>query len=582
MADPQSLLTGAVSRAMEAALGPEAAGADPVIRPAANARFGDFQANFAMALAKQLDRAPRDIARAVVDQLDLGGVCSNVELAGPGFVNLTLDDGWLAAQTGLLLDEDRLGVPPAPRPERVVVDYSAPNVAKEMHVGHLRTTVIGDALCRILAWLGHHVIPQNHIGDWGTPFGMLIEHLIDEGADAAVHDLRVGDLNVFYQQARTKFDGDPAFAERARARVVLLQSGDAETERLWRLLVEESTRHFNAVYRRLGVLLTDADLKGESSYNHDLTSVAAELEKDGLASVDDGALCVFPPGFTGRDGNPQPLIVRKSDGGFGYAATDLAALQHRTTELDADRIIYVVGAPQAHHLAMVFEVGRMAGWLSEGKARAEHVAFGSVLGTDGRMLRTRSGENPKLIDLLEEAVQRAAAIVEAKNPALPADLKAEVAEAIGIGSVKYADLSTYRIKDYVFDWDRMLSFDGNTAAYLIYAYVRVRSIFRRGGIDVPADPGAVVIVAPEERDLALALLRFDPVVHSVAETLEPHRLCNYLFDLAQAYTAFFEACPVLRAPTPELQASRLVLCELTARTIATGLGLLGIPTVEQM
>ena len=582
MADPQTLLASAVARAMEAAFGPGVSGVDPTIRPTNNPAFGDFQANFAMVLGKRLDRPPRELAEAVVAELDLGAVCERVEVAGPGFVNLTLDDGWLGAATGLLLADDRLDVSPDPSPQRVIVDYSAPNVAKEMHVGHLRSTIIGDALCRVLGWLGHTVIRQNHIGDWGTPFGMLIEHLVDIGVDGAAPELSVADLNAFYQDARAKFDRDPDFAERARRRVVLLQAGDAETLALWRALVEESKRHFNAVYRRLGVLLTDADLAPESLYNDRLPAVAEELESSGLAVIDDGALCVFPPGFTGRDGNPQPLIVRYSTGGYGYAATDLAALRYRTADLQGQRVIYVVGAPQAQHLAMVFAVGRMAGWLADGKASAEHVSFGSVLGVDGRMLRTRAGDTTKLIDLLDEAVERAAAVVAEKNPDLPADVRNDVAHAVGIGSVKYADLSTDRIRDYTFDWDRMLSFDGNTAVYLLYAYVRVRGIFRKAEQTSRVGPGDVLVTEGEERTLALALLRFESVVRSVAESLEPHRLCNYLFDLAQAYTAFVEACPVLRAPSPALRQSRLALCELTARTLQTGLGLLGITTVEQM
>ena len=582
MADPQTLLASAVARAMEAAFGPGVSGVDPTIRPTNNPAFGDFQANFAMVLGKRLDRPPRELAEAVVAELDLGAVCERVEVAGPGFVNLTLDDGWLGAATGLLLADDRLDVSPDPSPQRVIVDYSAPNVAKEMHVGHLRSTIIGDALCRVLGWLGHTVIRQNHIGDWGTPFGMLIEHLVDIGVDGAAPELSVADLNAFYQDARAKFDRDPDFAERARRRVVLLQAGDAETLALWRALVDESKRHFNAVYRRLGVLLTDADLAPESLYNDRLPAVAEELESSGLAVIDDGALCVFPPGFTGRDGNPQPLIVRYSTGGYGYAATDLAALRYRTADLQGQRVIYVVGAPQAQHLAMVFAVGRMAGWLADGKASAEHVSFGSVLGVDGRMLRTRAGDTTKLIDLLDEAVERAAAVVAEKNPDLPADVRNDVAHAVGIGSVKYADLSTDRIRDYTFDWDRMLSFDGNTAVYLLYAYVRVRGIFRKAEQTSRVGPGDVLVTEGEERTLALALLRFESVVRSVAESLEPHRLCNYLFDLAQAYTAFFEACPVLRAPSPALRQSRLALCELTARTLQTGLGLLGITTVEQM
>jgi arginyl-tRNA synthetase len=583
MADPQRMLSGAVSRAIVAAFGPGVEGTDPVIRPAANAAFGDFQANFAMRLGKELGRPPRDVAVAVVNELDLGGICERVEVAGPGFVNLTLDDGWLAASVDAVLADDRLDVAPSPAPERVVVDYSAPNVAKEMHVGHLRSTVIGDALCRTLGWLGHTVVRQNHIGDWGTPFGMLIEHLLDIGAEEGAHELSVGDLSRFYQAARAKFDTDPSFVERSRQRVVLLQAGDPATLSLWRLLVEESKRYFNVVYTRLGVLLTDADLAPESMYNDRLPTVASELEQAGLAVIDDGALCVFPPGFTGRDDAPLPLIVRYSTGGYGYAATDLAALEYRTAVLAGQRVVYVVGAPQSQHLAMVFTTAELAGWLGEGKARAEHVSFGSVLGADGRMLRTRSGEPVRLVDLLDEAVERATAIVAEKNPSLPPAQRDEVARAVGIGSVKYADLSTDRARDYVFDWDRMLSFDGNTAAYLLYAYVRVRGIFRRAeGAEEHVGAGDVLVTEPEERALALALLRFDAVVESVAESLEPHRLCTYLFDLAQAYTAFFEACPVLRAPTEPLRRSRLALSELTARTLATGLGLLGIPVVEQM
>jgi len=583
MADPQRMLAQAVSGAIVAAFGAEYAGVDPVIRPTTKPGFGDFQANFAMPLGKRIGRAPRELADAVVNELDLGGVCERVEVAGPGFVNLTLDDGWLAACVDAVLADERLDVAAAPVPERVIVDYSAPNVAKEMHVGHLRTTVIGDALCRVLEWLGHTVVRQNHIGDWGTPFGMLIEHLIDIGAGDGADELSVGDLTDFYQAARVKFDADPAFVERSRQRVVLLQAGDAETLALWRLLVDESKRHFNAVYAQLGVLLTDADLAPESMYNDRLDAVAAELQQSGLAVIDDGALCVFPPGFTGREGDPLPLIVRYSTGGYGYAATDLAAMKYRTSTLAGQRLVYVVGAPQAQHLAMVFAVGAMAGWLGDGKARAEHVAFGSVLGKDGRMLRTRSGEPVRLIELLDEAVERATAIVAEKNPALPAGVRDEVARAVGIGSVKYADLSTDRTRDYVFDWDRMLSFDGNTAAYLLYAYVRVRGIFRKsGGAEDEVGAGDVLVTEREERALALALLRFDVVVESVADTLEPHRLCAYLFDLAQAYTAFFEACPVLRAPSEPVRRSRLALCELTARTLATGLGLLGITVVEQM
>jgi arginyl-tRNA synthetase len=572
VADPQTILAEAVGRAIDAAFGADASGADPVVRPAGSARFGDYQANFAMPLGKRLDRPPRAVAEAVVEILDLSGVCETVEVAGPGFVNLTLDRGWLGSQTSLLTADTRLGVG-MDEGERVVVDYSAPNAAKEMHVGHLRSTIIGDALCRVLGWLGHTVIRQNHLGDWGTPMGMLIEHMLDIGEETAANELSVGDLTDFYQRARVKFDSDPAFADRSRQRVVLLQSGDPETLRLWHILIDESKAYFAQVYSRLGVLLTDDDYAGESLYNDQLGPVCDELVSLGLAVIDDGALCVFPTGFVGRGGAPLPLIVRKSDGGFGYDATDLAALRYRTHELGGQRVIVLTDAGQSQHLAMIFEAGRMAGWLSTtgSSPRAEHVPFGLVLGPDGQKFKTRSGDSPKLIDLLDEAVARAATLTSDPN----------VAHAVGIGAVKYADLSTDRIKDYTFDWDRMMAFEGNTATYLQYAYVRVRSIFRKGAVeDGLAD--RVLIESAEERRLALTLLRFGSAVHAVAETLEPHRLCTYLFELAQAYTSFFEACPVLRAPSPSLRASRLVLCDLTARTLQTGLGLLGIETVEAM
>jgi arginyl-tRNA synthetase len=361
--------------------------------------------------------------------------------------------------------------------------------------------------------------------------------------------------------------------------VVTLQAGDPQTLRLWHVLVEQSKRYFNTVYDRLGVLLTDADLAGESMYNDRLADVVAELEADGLAVIDDGALCVFPPGFSGRDGSPLPLIIRKSDGGYGYATTDLAALRYRTKDLGGQRVLYLVDAGQHQHLSMVFAVGEEAGWLGPASV-AEHVAFGLVLGPDGRRLKSRSGESPKLVDLLDEAVERAAVVVAEKNPDLAPEIQGRVAEVVGIGSVKYADLSSDRIKDYVFDWDRMLSFDGNTAAYLINAYVRIRSIFRRAELE--PEVGAVLITTPEERALALALLRFDLVIASVVDRLEPHQLATYLFDLAQAFTAFYEACPVLRAPSPQLQLSRLTVCEITARTLAAGLELLGIETVDRM
>jgi arginyl-tRNA synthetase len=578
MADPVTTLQQRLEAAIVAALGPDFAGTDPLLRPSDRA---DYQANAAMAIGKQVGRPPRDIAGDIVAHAHLTGVCSEAEVAGPGFINLTLDDAYIVTEAADSWVDSRLGVPTTSSPQTVVIDYSHPNVAKEMHVGHLRSTIIGDALVRVLEFLGHAVIRHNHIGDWGTPFGMLIEHLLDIGEEEAANELSVGDLTTFYQEARKKFDSDLGFADRARKRVVTLQAGDEETLRLWRLLVEESARYFQSVYDRLGVTLSEADIVGESFYNRWLDEVAAELEERGIARIDDGALCAFPPGFTGREGDPLPLIVRKTDGGYGYQATDLAAVRYRVGDLGGNRLVYVVDAGQGQHLHMVFAVAREAGWM--GDASAEHATFGLVLGEDKKRFRTRSGDNVKLIDLLDEAVQRAAAVVAEKNPDLPADEQAGVARAIGIGALKYADLSNDRVKDYVFDWDRMLAFEGNTGPYLQYAHARIRSIFRRAEVTVGPDDVAVLrLTEKAERDLALQLLTFDQAVDATAEHLQPHRLCTYLFETAQAFTTFYEHCPVLRAESDDLRRSRLVLCDLTARVLKCGLDLLGIEAPDRM
>jgi len=577
MPDPKSELARRFRAAMAAAFGDELADTDPLIRPSS---FGDLQANVAMSLAKQLGRPPREVAAAIVERLDAGDLSERVEVSGPGFVNVTLRDDWIAGQAEKPAADERLGIALADPLETMVVDYSAPNVAKEMHVGHLRSTVIGDALARVLGFLGHRVIRQNHIGDWGAPFGMLIEHLVDIGAADAGADWSVGDLNLFYQQAREKFDSNPDFAERARRRVVALQTGEQATLALWRQLVDESMRHFRAIYERLGVLLTDDDIDAESRYNPVLPEVVAELEAKGLLEESRGALCVFPPGFTGRDGERLPLIVRNSLGGYNYVTTDLAAVRKRVREFDATRLVYVVGSPQALHFSMVFAASAMAGWLDEDH-RAEHAQFGSVLGADGKMLRTRSGDPIKLIDLLDEADQRAAKIVEDRGE-LDATTRSAVARAVAMGALKYFDLSFQRERDYVFDWDRMLSFDGNTGPYLQYAVTRIHSIFRRAGVDPAAAATARIVLAePAERALALKLLGFGEVVAAVAEALEPHRLCTYLFELATAFTDFYEACPVLQADQP-VRESRLALCSLVARSLTLGLDLLGIQVPERM
>ena len=575
MPDPQSVL----AQRVQAALGTEHADVDPAIRPS---QFADFQANVALALAKRIGRNPRDLATDLAAALDVSDICRDVEVSGPGFLNLTLSDDWIAAQATALLDDVRLGVAQQ-ETQRIPVDYSAPNVAKEMHVGHLRTTVVGDALARTLEFLGHDVVRQNHVGDWGTPFGMLIEQLRDVGEDSTQAHLLESDPNAFYQAARATFDADEEFATRSRQRVVALQSGDAETLRLWSKLVELSTVYFNKVYRALDVTLTDADLAGESGYNNMLTGVCDELERRGIAEISDGALCVFLEGYTGREANPVPLIIRKSDGGYGYATTDLATLKYRVEQLGADRIIYVVGAPQSLHLRMVFDTARAAGWLpGDGRVQPVHVQIGNVLGTDGKILRTRSGEPIRLMALLDEAVERAGKVVAETRPELSADVRAEIAREVGIGAVKYADLAVSHDSEYVFDFDRMLALHGNTGPYLQYAVARIRSIFRRGGLSPAEAVGPVLPDVPAERALALTLLEFGPAVAEVGNSLQPHRLCSYLFGLAQAFTTFYEECPVLRAEEPATRTSRLALTALTERVLTQGLELLGVRAPAQM
>lgn len=575
MANLEELLHQRLAPAFEAVAGVPI---DPVIRRSQHAHF---QSDAALALVRKIGGNPREIAARVVEAAQLDDLCSAVEISGPGFINLTFSDDVLARLLADTIGDERLAVPQAKNPEKIVVDYSAPNAAKEMHVGHLRSTIIGDAAVRLLEWQGNTVIRMNHIGEWGTPFGMLVEHLLDIGESEAASELSVGDLNGFYRAARVKFDADETFKDRARKRVVLLQSGDEVTLRLWRTLVEESKKYFLTVYGMLGVRLTEDDFFGESYYNDQLQSVVDELDELGLLRESEGAQCVFPEGYTNRNGDPLPIIVKKGDGGFGYGATDLATIRHRLRNLHSTRLLYVVGLPQRQHLGMIYDVARDAHWLVP-PARAEHVGHGSILGDDGKMLRTRAGVSVKLVDLLEEAVVRASAVIAEKNPQLDEETRAEVARAVGIGAVKYADLSTDRLKDYVFDYDRMLSFEGNTAPYLQYARARICSIFRKAGVVQPlTGVDTLVITEPAERALALELLQFDSLISEVAETLEFHKLANYLYSLASAFTSFYEKCPVLRSEG-EVKQSRLVLCDITARTLELGLSLLGIDTPDQM
>jgi arginyl-tRNA synthetase len=561
---------------LQAAFDSVAAGADPVLRTSDRS---DYQANGVMALAKQVSRPPRDVANEIVAVCDLAGVAL-VEVAGPGFLNLTLSVEFLNNQLRALLGDPRVGRAPASTPKTVVIDYSSPNVAKELHVGNLRSTIIGDALARMYRFAGHNLVARNHLGDWGTPFGMLIEHLLDLGEDEAIASLSMGELNAFYQAARVKFDADDAFKERSRSRVVTLQSGDPETLRLWKILVDQSVQYLSHIYEELDVTLTADDAVGESYYNDMLDDVVADLDKAGLLVESNGALCVFPPGFTNRENEPLPLIVKKRDDGYGYAATDLAAVRDRVSNLHADELLYVVGTPQAQHLDMVYAVARMAGWLPE-NVRCEHVAFGHVLGPDRKMFKTRSGESVLLAGLVDEAIARADAALVSRKFEGDDLARAELSVQIALAAIKYADLSGERQRDYVFDLDRMLAFEGDTGPYLQYAHARLRSIFRRLGSEWNADSANFLLGSPSERHLALGLLAFPEAFDMALVSLQPHRLCNYLFDLAQRFTSFYEACPVLSSEG-QLRDERLALCELTSHTLSLGLSLLGIHAPEQM
>jgi arginyl-tRNA synthetase len=576
MTDPEVALADLLGAALAAEFGAGYSDADPVIRPS---QFADFQANVALPLAKRLGRPPREIAAQLAGHLGGSDVCERAEVSGPGFINLTLRDKWIEAQVSGQLGDTRLGVPAADPPQRMVVDYSGPNVAKELHVGHLRATVVGDAIVRVLEHLGHEVTRAAHLGDWGTQFGMLIEHALDIGERATYEQLAEGDFTAFYQAARATFDSDPAFADRARRRVVQLQSGDEQTLQLWQLLVGDSMEYLRRIYSRLQVTLTDEYMAPESFYNPMLADVCAELEASGVAVISDGALCAFPPGFTGRDGRPLPLMLRKSDGGYGYDSTDLAAIRYRLRDLGATRIIYVVGSEQHQHLQMVFATARQAGWLT-GAATAEHAVIGLVTAPGGQRLRTRSGDQAKLITLIDEAVGRADKVIEDRYED-PAE-RSRIAEAVGIGALKYGDLSVARDSSYALDFDRMLALTGNTGPYLQYATARIRSIFHKAGLEPEAAAGPIRLTDGTERALALHLLGLGASVTAVASAAEPHRLAGFLFETASAFTAFYERCPVLKAADESVRNSRLALSALTLRVLLTGLGLLGIPVPDRM
>jgi arginyl-tRNA synthetase len=576
MSDPVSTLTDLLRPVFADLAGTD--DVDPAVRASDHA---DCQINGALPLAKRLGANPRDLAHRIVDAGVLDGIAASFEIAGPGFINVTFSPEYLAAELGNVRMDDHLGLARADPTKLVIVDYSSPNVAKEMHVGHLRSTAIGDSLVRLLEALGHRVKRENHVGDWGTPFGMLIEHLLDLGETEAADALSLGDLDGFYKQARAAFEASEVFQERARQRVVLLQGGDAETLRLWNLLVGLSADYFSSVYETLGVLLTNDDLVGESYYQPLMPDVVERLTAAGLLTQSDGADVVFPPGFENRDGDPLPLIIQKGTGGFNYATSDLACVIDRTERIGADLVLYVVDAGQSQHFQMVFAVARMAGWLDD-STDAVHVPFGIVLGTDRKRLKSRSGEPVRLVALLDEAVARADAAVAEKNPTLDVETRASIARSIGIGAVKYADLSTDRVKDYVFDFDRMLAFEGNTGPYLQYAHARICSIFRREGVDratVQSTP--IDLVEPQERALARQILAFPTAVEAAAIVYSPHKLCTYVYDLATACSAFYEHCKIKGSPEP-MYSSRLALADLSARVLERALGLLGVDAPEQM
>ena len=574
----RNLLESRLAQALQKAGAP--ADAPPMLGLATRPEFGDYQGNGVMGAAKRMGLKPRQLAEQVVAALDLGDIAEKVEIAGPGFINITLKNEWLAAHLGQVLADERLGLAPAASPQTVVVDYSHPNLAKEMHVGHLRSTIIGDALVRILEFLGHRVIRHNHVGDWGTQFGMLIaylDHLEREGQDLSGE---LADLEAFYRAAKQRFDEDEAFARLAREYVVRLQGGDAHCRQVWQRFIDESLHHCEQVYARLGVTLKREDVRPESAYNDDLAHVVEDLDKAGLLRESQGAQCVFLEEFKDHEGEIAPVIIQKSDGGYLYATTDLAAVRYRAGELKADRILYIVDARQDLHLRQVFAVARAAGF-APASCSLEHHPFGTMMGKDGKPFRTRQGGTVKLLELLEEAEVRALALVSEKNPELPEAERRHIAQVAGIGSVKYADLSLNRTTDYIFDWDRMLALDGNTAPYLQYSYTRVQSIFRKSGIESLGTQPGLHLTEVAERNLALRLAQFAETVESVARECYPNILCAYLYNLAEIFMRFYESCPVLKAEEPT-RSSRLLLCQGTARTIRTGLGLLGIETIERM
>lgn len=580
-------LKGRLQQALIAAFGHDYAHTDPILVAASNPKFGDYQANVAMSLAKPLGQAPRAIATQIVQVLDVSDLCEPPEIAGPGFINLKLKTSYLESQLARIQTDPRLGVTPVQSPLRIIVDYPSPNIAKEMHVGHLRPAVIGECFARILEFLGHDVLKISHVGDWGTPFGMLIAHLDSAYPEALDNPdtVNLADLSTFYREAKQRFDTDEAFQAAARQAVVQLQSGDATTLRAWELVCALSKRSYRVIYDLLAIA-TDIMDRGESFYNPFLAETVAALDDAGLLVEDAGAKCVFVDGFTNKEGKPLPLIVQKTDGGYNYATTDLAAIRYRITTDKARRIVYTTDAGQTNHFIQVFQVAQRAGWVPEG-VELVHAPFGLVLDQNGKKFKTRSGDTVPLRELLDEAIAHARQDLEtrltAESRQESEEFIAHVAQVVGIGAVKYADLSQNRTSNYIFNYDKMLALQGNTAPYMLYAYVRVRGISRKGNIDFEQLGANAAIQLQDETELALAkhILQLDEILEQVSQDLYPNRLCQYLFELSQKFNQFYDRCPVLQAEEP-VRTSRLVLCDVTARTLKLGLSLLGIPVLDRM
>ncbi|MGB0445554.1 MAG: arginine--tRNA ligase [Porticoccaceae bacterium] len=548
----------------------------PLLNQSNKPEFGDYQANGAMGAAKQLKTNPRELAHKILEQVDLEGIAEKTDIAGPGFINITLCNKFLAKA----LTES--SCPTSINPQKVVIDYSGPNLAKEMHVGHLRSTIIGDAIARILEYQGQEVIRQNHMGDWGTQFGMLIAELELQLSQGEQAELALSDLEIFYQQSKKHFDDDPAFADKARANVVKLQSGDNDCLKLWQQFITVSIAHNTEIYKQLNVGLKSEHIKPESAYNKDLNSIVNDLANQQLAVDSDGAKVVFLEELADKNGDPSPMIIQKSGGGFLYATTDLAALRYRANQLKADRILYFIDARQSLHMKQVFITGKKAGFAAD-DISLEHHAFGTMMGKDGKPFKTRTGGTVKLADLLNEAMDRAEQLVRQKNNDLDDQEIKEIARKVGIGAVKYADLCKTRTNDYIFDWDSMLSFEGNTAPYLQYAYTRIRSIFRKAEININSFSASIDISQPQEKQLVLKLLQFNDIVEQVAADCYPHTLCNYLYDVSSLFMSFYEHCPILKPDVPDnIAKSRLQISAHSAAILKQGLDLLGIEVMDRM